>query len=56
MKNEVTAAFEFLAAHSGCLTNSQVELLKGLQKYCRERKLLTERQMQILFEIREYAV
>ena len=55
MKTEVTEAFEFLAAHSGCLSNGQIELLKSLQKYYRENKALTEQQMKTLLEIRKYS-
>ena len=52
--NEITEAFEFLGQHSRSLSQRQLELLKGLQKYYREKKQLSERQTATLFEIRKY--
>ena len=56
IKTQITEAFEFLNKHSGCLNERQLELLKGLRKYYREHKELTERQTQMLLEIQNYAV
>jgi hypothetical protein len=54
MEGKIKEAFEFLGSHAGSLTQGQLELLKGLQKYYREHKELSERQMKTLFEIRKY--
>lgn len=52
--NIIKEAFKFLNQHISCLSQGQSELLKGLQKYYRENKELTEKQMKVLFEIKKY--
>lgn len=54
MESEIKEAFKFLNQHVNCLSQGQSELLKGLQKYYRENKELTEKQMKVLFEIKKY--
>lgn len=54
MKTEIAVAFEFLAVNAGKLSPGQLELIKGIQKYYRQHKALSERQQKTLFEIKKY--
>lgn len=48
----IKETFDYLSQHAGLLTPGQLELVKGLQRYHRANKELTEKQMNVLFEIR----
>ena len=51
---EIKEAFKFLQQHISCLSQGQNELIKGLQKYYRENKELSEKQIKVLIEIKKY--
>jgi len=53
---EITEAFKFLDQHSGCLNRGQLDLLKGLLRYYRKHKQLSEKQASILCDMRKYAI
>lgn len=55
-RTEVTETFTYLHRHSGCLNERQIALLRGLQIYYRQRRQLSERQVQTLFDLKKYAV
>ena len=47
--------FESLAERAGKMTTGQLELVKGMQKYYRKNKQLSERQLNVLNEILKFS-
>lgn len=47
-------ALKFLQENESKLSLNQIDFIKGLRKYFKRNKTLTERQQQALFEITKY--
>jgi hypothetical protein len=52
MKDEIKDALRELSSHAGMLTQGQLEFAKGLQHYFARYKSLSEKQLKVLFDIR----
>lgn len=51
-KSEIKELFKFYEGNPGGLSDRQKELVKGMRKYYRRNKQLSDRQIKVLIEIR----
>ena len=54
MNTEIKEAFNFLRRNEGKMSYGQVLIVKSLKEYYVKNKRLSEKQLQILFDIRKY--
>jgi hypothetical protein len=51
-KNEIKESFRYIEQNISLLTESQATFIKSLNKYFKKNKILSDRQLNVLYDIR----